>query len=308
MMNNRLDKITGPVIPLPVPFNEDESVAYDELSRYVSFLVDNGVETVMTTVGTSRYNLLSWDECKKVNESVVKACAGKCKSIVANPPTGSTQHAIEFAQHAMEIGADFFLVYFPERDYGDEHTLPFFEKLHAATDIDILLHEMPRRNGTGPGTKQYGLELLTKLLSFERIVGLKEEALDPEYSNMLLDNLADKAIIIGAGGGMSRYYYRDFERGAMAYLGGLGNFFPQIELDFFRYLQNGQKEEARKIVEDIELKYFEKVSPIGWHPHLKSALNLMGLMPGWERSPMKQLKQEEIELIDQVLIQNQWKK
>ncbi|GAB5539811.1 MAG: dihydrodipicolinate synthase family protein [Salibacteraceae bacterium] len=305
-MNNRLEKITGPVIPLPVPFKQDESVDYDALANYVKFLVDKGIPNVMTTVGTSRYNLLSFEEIKRVNETVVKAADGKAKTIVANPAQGGTHFAIDFAKHAEGCGAEFYLVYFPERDYGDEHTMPFFERLHEATNIDILIHEMPRRNGLGPGSNQYGLELLDKLLSFDRIVGLKEEALDADYSNMLVEKLAHKAIIIGAGGGMSRYLYRDFDRGSKAFLGGLGNFVPELEIEFYHALTSGNKARATEIVEGIELKYFEQVVPIGWHPHLKAALAIKGLMQAWERSPMKNLSSTEIAVIEAAFKQHNW--
>lgn len=305
-MINRIDKITGPVIPLPIPFNENESVAYDSLATYVSFLCEKGIPNVMTTVGTSRFNLLTFEEVKKVNETVVKAAAGRAKTIVANPAQGGTIHAIDFAKHAESIGADFFLVYFPERDYGDEHTIPFFQKLHDQTNIDILIHEMPRRNGLGPGSLQYGVELLKQLFAMQRIVGVKEEALDAEYSNMLVETFSKDAIIIGAGGGMSRYLYRDYERGSKAFLGGLGNFVPEIELNFYKKITSGDKAGATKIVEEVELNYFEKVVPIGWHPHLKAALHIMGLMPKWERSPMKNLSVEEVTIIEAVMKENNW--
>ena len=61
---------------------------------------------------------------------------------------------------------------------------------------------------------------------------------------------------------MSRYLYRDHSRGAKAYLGGLGNFYPKIELDFFNFMQNGELENATEIVENVERKYFENIVPI----------------------------------------------
>lgn len=305
-MKDIINKIVGPVIPIPVPFNEDESIAYGSLEDYVKYLVDHGIKNVMTTVGTSRFNLLTFEEVKKVNETVVKAAKGRAKTIVANPPQGATIHAVDFAKHAASIGADFYLVYYPERDYGDEHTLPFFERIHESVNIDILIHEMPRRNGLGPGSRQYGLNLLKELFQMERIVGIKEEALDVEYSNRIVEEFSDLAIIIGAGGGMSRYLYRDHDRGSRAFLGGLGNFIPSIELDFYHYITTGNRQKASEIVEEVELKYFEQVVPIGWHPHLKAALYLKGLMPKWERSPMKTLADNEIERIKSALKANNW--
>lgn len=300
--------IRGPVIPVPTPFNEDESIDYKGLENYVNFLSDAGIPAAMTTVGTSRYSLLSWDEIKKTNEALVKGCKNKMQSIVANPPSGGIQAAIDFGKHAQTIGADYFLVYFPERYYGEENTFEYFKALNDALDIKILIHEMPMRNGLGAGQVQYSTPLLERLFALKNIVGFKEEALDAEYSNKLVERFSEEILIIGAGGGMSRYLYRDFERGAKAYLGGIGNFIPQLEVDFYTAIISGNKAKAKEIVETIELKYFDKVVPLGWHPSLKIALNVAGLMKPFERRPMKQFSKAETELMKTIFNEFKWLK
>lgn len=300
------DLIQGPVIPVPTAFNRDETVDYDGLTKYVKFLSDNNIPAVMTTVGTSRYNLLSWDEMLKVNEALVKGAGEHTQTIVANPTTGGLKNTIAFGKHAEEIGADYFLVYFPERHYGEENTFDYFRELCSHLTIKILIHEMPMRNGLGGGTVQYSPELLERLFQLENIVGVKEEALDPEYSNMLLERFADDILVIGAGGGMSRYLYRDFDRGAKAFLGGIGGFIPSMELEFYKAITGGDKEKAREIVENIELKYFEKVVPLGWHPSLKVALSLRGLMQPYERRPMKIYNREEVDAMTEIMKSFDW--
>jgi 4-hydroxy-tetrahydrodipicolinate synthase len=300
-------RIIGPVIPLPIPFRENGDLDLDALSRYVEFLVSEGIKNIMTTVGTSRFNLLTPGEVKEANACVVKAAAGKAITIVANPPFGATAHAIDFARHSEEIGADYYLVYYPERFYGDDNTFGFYKSVQdSLSKTKILLHEMPSRNGYGPGTVQFSLELLKKLLSLPNISGLKEEALDNEYSNKIVETFHASSEMIGAGGGMSRYLLRDFDRGAKAYLGGIGNFVPSLELEFFEAIQNGNKEKAEKIVKEIELPYFEKVVPLGWHPSLKAALAIKGLMPAYEREPMIKLNDSQRELIRSVMKSNNW--
>ncbi|MEZ4720764.1 MAG: dihydrodipicolinate synthase family protein [Flavobacteriales bacterium] len=305
-MNKNIDEVKGPVIPLPVPFNQDYTVDYKGLEKYVDFLATSGIPNVMTTVGTSRFNLLSWDEIKKVNEAVVRGASKRCVTIVANPTTGGVASAIDFGKHAAEIGADFYLLYFPERHYGEENTFTFFKEVASAINIDILIHEMPMRNGLGPGSVQYSIDLLHRLLAIDNIVGFKEEALDKDYSSKILSEVADKSIIIGAGGGMSRYLTRDFDYGVRAFLGGIGNFQPELELEFYNSLTSGNRERAEQIVNTIELPYFESVVPMGWHPSLKGALALKGLLTKYERPPMKQMSEEEISALRIVMTQNKW--
>ena len=301
-----MTSITGPVIPLPTPFDKDFNVDHASLASYVDFLVRNGIRTIMTTVGTSRFNLLTFEEIKKVNETVVKAAAGKVNTIVANPPMGGTLQAIEFARHAESIGADFFLAYYPERDYGEDNTYEFFRAINEASRVKVLIHEMPCRNGYGPGTVQYSLPLLDKLFELDHVVGLKEEALDAGYSNKIVSRFSSKAIIIGAGGGMSRYLQRDHELGSKAFLGGIGNFFPKLELDFYNAISNGDRQEAERIVNQVEIPYFNEVVPIGWHPSLKAALALKGLMQEYERPPMKEVKGEEKKTLKEIMKKNGW--
>lgn len=290
-MNSKL--IQGPVIPLPTPFNDDETVDYNGLADYVKFLSDAGIPSVMSTVGTSRYNLLSWDEMRQMNRVVAQNTGASTQSIVTSPTTGGIQSMIAFGIHAESCGADYYLVYFPERHYGEDNTYDYFKALCDALSIRILIHEMPMRNGIGPGQQQYSLNLLERLFKLDNIVGVKEEALDAEYSNSILDRFADDHLMIGAGGGMSRYLGRDHERGSHAFLGGIGNFEPQVELDFYAAITGGDRGEAERIVNEIEKPYFDAVVPMGWHPTLKSALWQKGLMQANERRPMVQLSDED---------------
>ena len=299
-------EIVGPVIPVPTPFHEDQTIDVKAMESYVSFLYDNGIRTAMTTVGTSRYNLLNFDEIKAINEALVKGAKGRGKTIVANPTVGGVNHAIEFARHAEKIKADFILLYFPERHYGEDNTYKYFKKVADSTSIRILIHEMPMRNGFGGPAEQYSLKLINKLLDIPNIVGVKEESLDAQYSNQIVKEIKDRAIVIGAGGGMSRYLNRDFDLGAKAFLGGIGGFEPKLELEFFEALTSGNRAKAEKIVHEIEKPYFDDVCPMGWHPSLKAALALKGLMPKYEREPMKVFSEEEMGRMKKVLEKNKW--
>ena len=301
------NKITGPVVPLPVPFKADQEVDYEALSSYVSFLRNKGIKTVMTTVGTSRFNLLNMGEIKKVNETVVDAAGGEIVTIVANPGHGALSDALSYAKHAEEIGADVFLAYFPDRHYGEESVFEFFETIANSVKIDIIIHEMPLQNGLGGGKVHYSTELLTRLFEIKNIIGLKEESLDPAHSEKIVKMFSDSAVIIGAGGGMSRYL-RDYWLGARTYLSGIANFYPELELEFYAAMQNEDYKKAYKIVHDIEKPFFEATVPMGWHVCLKEALNICGLAPSYERLPMKQINKEQAKSLKAVMKSFGWVK
>src|SRR5581483_3038880 len=238
-------RLEGPVFPIPTPFTEAGAVDHDALARYVDFLADRKIAALMSTVGTSRFNLLSKDEIKAVNETIARAAKGRCIVILAGPMDGGTDVHVEFARHAEKAGGDAFIAFFPERYYGEADVLGFFKTVSESVGIGTMIHEMPMRSGYG-GNQQYGLDLLDRLTDMPGVVGMKEECMDGNYAYLLHRRLSGKAGIIGAGS--KRLFMRDFHAGAKAYLVGLGNFFPRVAMDFHAALTGGDTARAHAIV------------------------------------------------------------
>lgn len=285
------DAIRGPVFPILTPFRgpPDFEVDLDAVRDYVDWLVAEGAPTVLVTVGTSRFNLLRQAEMLAVNRAVADAVAGRAVAIAAGPLVGTRRENVEFALAAKSAGADAILTFFPERYYGDDHVVAFFESVARDGGLPVLVHEMAMRSGFG-GTQQYSLDLIGKLLDLPGVVGLKEECNDGGYAYKLLRRFAGRAAVIG-GGGMRRAM-RDLHAGARAFLVGIGNLAPRLALEFHAALVAGQNEAAHRIVRTHEDPYFDVACELGWHPALKEALDILGRLPPHERPPMPRLAPE----------------
>ena len=286
----RLD-LSGPVFPLLTPFTEQGEIDHSALTRYVKFLLSCDAKTIMTTVGTSRFNLLNEDEIRAVNTTVTAATSPDTITIVAGPITGSLNTNIAFAQHAESIGADAYIAYFPERWYGPEMVYNFFHEISTAVSIGVMVHEMPLQSGYG-GQIQYPLDLLERLISIPNLVGMKEECMDANQAYRLYRRLHGKCAIIGAGA--MRNFMRDYHAGAIANLVGIGSFFPRVEIAFQEALKSGNNEQAHNIVRQYEDPYFDIAVKLGWHTQLKEILNLLGLMPAYERAPLCRLSSNQV--------------
>ena len=68
---------TRTVVAIPAAYKEDQSLDLESTRKYVEYLDSQSVGTVMTTAGTSHFNLLSIDEVHRLNESVVKSFSGQ---------------------------------------------------------------------------------------------------------------------------------------------------------------------------------------------------------------------------------------
>jgi len=153
--------LSGPVIPLPTPFSADgNAVDHDALAKYVAFQCDNGAPAIMTTVGTSRFNLLSDDEITAVNATVATACGKDTMCILAGPQVGGLEQNIRWAKQAVAAGGDAYIAFFPERWYGEEAIFSFFETLSNSVNIGVMIHEMAMRSGYYGNAEQYPIDLL----------------------------------------------------------------------------------------------------------------------------------------------------
>lgn len=282
--------LNGPVFPIITPFDAQGAVDYSALTNYVEFLIANGARTIMTTVGTSRFNLLSEAEISSVNSACMKPCGKETIRIAAGPMTGSLASNISIAQQAEKDGADAFIAFYPERWYGPESIYRFFNELCRSVSIAVMVHEMPLRSGYG-GVMQYPIDLLHRLVDIPNLVGMKEECMDGAYSYKIHRSLGERSAIIGAGA--MRNFLRDFHAGAKANLAGVGSFFPKVEIAFQDALKSGKTAVAESIVRKYEDPYFDVAVALGWHPQLKQVLHFLGLMPPFEREPMPQLEPDQ---------------
>lgn len=296
--------LEGPVFPILTPFTADGAVDHTALAKYVDFLAGAGVPALLSTVGTSRFNLLTFDEMKAVNATIAKAVDGRCICILAGPPSGTTALNIEFARHAESVGGDAFIAFFPERYYGEGPILEFFQALSDSVSIGVMIHEMPMRSGYG-GQIQYSLDLLDKLVAMPGVVGMKEECMDGGYAYLLHRRLTGKAGIIGAGS--KRLYLRDFQAGAKSYLVGLGNFFPRVAMDFHKAMKEHRVNDAHAIVRAYEDPYFDVAVSVGWHIALKETLHLMNLMPPYERAPLPRLNETQRKKLEDCVDKLGWR-
>jgi 4-hydroxy-tetrahydrodipicolinate synthase len=301
--------IQGPVFPVVTPFKENGDVDYEGLERYLKFLVKNGAESILVTVGTSRFNLLTREEMKRVNEVVSTTTEGEdvC-SIVSGPgpTTGSTEENIEFARHAESVDADAIILSYPERWYGKGPVVEFFGAVDAETEIPLIVHAVPMRDGFGGVDDQeyFTVSVLEDILDLPAVIGVKEESGKRELYESILVAFEHEWAIIGAGGAMDRYL-TDSKLGATTYLVGIGSFLPDLALQFFDAVQRDKHTRAREIASNEE-EYFEIAVEMGWHRALKETLHQMDLMKPYERDPLNRVPENDRARIARIIDSYGW--
>ena len=302
-LDNVRKKLHGPIFPTITPFKEgpDYEVDYESLKEYVDFLYDAGARAFYVMTYNGRFSLLSWDEMKKVNETVTKHAKSKdedCVVIVADPMTNPTNVSIEFAQHAESIGADVISCIFMERYHHDDQVYDHFKAVADSTNIGILIHEQMLEGIHGRWL--YSIDLLNRLADIPNVIALKEDSKQPLYSERVIEAVCDRVNIIISGHGKRQYIHFN-NMGCQAHLVGVASFLPKVAFNFHDAYNKGDYETAWGIINELERPFFDIGMRFGWHPVLKSGLQNLNIMSQTERPPLCELTQEQQKEVEQVL-------
>tara|TARA_Y100000592_G_C5420834_1_gene293095 strand:- start:120 stop:1067 length:948 start_codon:yes stop_codon:yes gene_type:complete len=288
-------KLNGPVFPTITPFknNPGYEVDHDELRRYIDFLYDGGARNFYVMTYNGRFSLLSWEEMLAVNETVtrhVKEKDSDCVVIVADPMTNPTSVSIDFAKHAEKIGADVISCIFMERYHHDEQVYDHFKAIADSTSIGILIHEQSLEGIHG--RCNYPIELLDRLVDIPNVIALKEDSKQPLYSEKVIEACSDRASIIISGRGKRQFIHFN-NMGCQAHLVGVASFIPKVAFTFHDAFQRGDMKTAWGIINELERPFFKIGMKYGWHPVLKSGMNIVGIMSRTERPPLCSLTKEQ---------------
>ena len=75
--DNVLTRLKGPIVPINTCFNEDGTVNFDAVGRYVSWLCQQGAPVLLLTYGSSEFAALTDDDIWRLTETVARANDGQ---------------------------------------------------------------------------------------------------------------------------------------------------------------------------------------------------------------------------------------
>lgn len=282
--------MSKPVYAIPPSFKNDE-LDCNSIIKYLKYLEDNGASRVLTTAGTSQFNLLSLEEVYCLNKCIINNFN---QEKILGLPSLSLKHLLKEIQklNSLESYNTKLLILFPERYYSDEQLIEFFDEVCKKSNYPIYVHGNPLRKGRG-GIYEYSNKLLKKLSEIDNFKGMKEEYSSIDLSIKSIQNL--NLDIIVAGGSMRRFWsLQPF--GATSFLTGVGNFNPQYSEDFYIHYRLGHYEDCLDIIKNIENPLFKVFMKNGWHASMRESLKHMGYILE-DRKPFITLSDTEKEEI-----------
>lgn len=176
----------GPVLTAMVtPFDAHGRLDLDGTAALAEWLVAHGSDGLVVTGSTGEAATLTDDEQVEVWRAVRAAVPHA--TVIAGSGVNDTRHAVELTAHATRAGMDGVLVVTPYYNRPSQAGLEaHFRTVAAATDLPVLLYDIPIRAG-----RKISTEVLLRLAEVPNIVGVKDAAGDPAESARLLAEAPD---------------------------------------------------------------------------------------------------------------------
>lgn len=130
------------------PFDKNLEVNYDMTAKLAEYLLEQGNDGIVVNGTTGESPTLNDDEKVQMFRTV-KQTVGERAVVIAGTGSNNTHHSIELTQKAAECGVDGIMLVVPYYSKPSQEGLyQHFKTVAAATDLPIILYNIPGRCGT----------------------------------------------------------------------------------------------------------------------------------------------------------------
>lgn len=272
-----MQRITGSIVALVTPFNQDGSTDFVRLRELVDWHIENKTDALLVLGTTGETASTSLEEDIKTLDCVLTQAAGRVPVIA-----GSGSNSSEMQKHKSviysEMGAAALLCISPYYvKTNEEGMYRHFMMSADAASAPIILYNVPGRTGC-----KISPEVVRRLSVHPNVMGIKEASGDMSYAMKVARYLSDDFVMYSGNDDITVPL---LSVGASGVISVWANIMPSEVHDMVMDYLEGREEKARR----TQLRYldlinalFMEVNPIP----VKEAMNLMGLRAGSYRMPM----------------------
>lgn len=276
------------IIAYPItPFDENEKVDIPLFKKLAERLVVSGNHGIAPLGSTGVLPYLSDDEKEAVTEATLQQVKGRIPTLVgvSNLTTDKTIHHAQFAEKA---GADAVMI-IPMSYWKltDDEIVAHYDAVAEKISIPIMAYNNPATGGVDMSPL-----LLKRLLEIPNVTMIKESTGDIQRMHYLRKELGEDTAFYN---GSNPLALAAFSAGATGWCTAASNLIPELNLELYKAIENGQLKEAQDVFyRQIELLQF--IVAKGLPRAVKAGLNILGEDGGHLRKPLKPLT--EIETVE----------
>ncbi len=279
--------LSGLIVPLLTPLNEDKSIDFLSLKTLTARLLNKGVKSFFLFGPYSEQEFLSFDDRVAIMETVFKEVNGK-GFLLAGCFGKNIDEIIERVNEAEKF-TNYCVVSLPSSVLEDEISfVDFFDMLFRHTSANILLYDDVRLSRA-----VIPIPWLEKIVTWERFTGIIEYSKDVDYINEL-SKFYQVTKLFEASKDMAFYCLR---QGFCGIACNSALIFPSYFLELAHSM--GEMDMRKYLVNDSRINEIKKSYPVNKKMQaLKRVLFLRGLMNAYcfdDESSLTELEKVKIE-------------
>lgn len=285
--------LSGISVPIVTPI-EDDKIAYHFLLENLQFLKNYDLRGIVLLGSSGEGAALSDRERIEFVETAIKYISEDTRIIIGSA-FHSTPQTIGFLKFGKEAGAHAALV-LPPFYYKNQMTPQALQKFYFAvadeSGLPIIIYNLPQVTGL-----TFSADFVVELAQHPQIAGIKDSSANIVFQQQIIAaNPEQFQVLTGSAGTLAP----SFNAGASGAIVALANISPQMCIEIYNSIQNGNSKSAQQLQLKI-VKLNNLVTAVHGIAGLKYAMRKVGLHPGDAQSPLQPLSDNAKKLIDEEL-------
>lgn len=273
-----MNKFYGTGVAAVTPFHADGQVDYDALGKLINYLVDGGIEYIVSLGTTGESATLSSEEREKVWDFTAKAVNGRL-GLVAGIGGNNTLEVVGQIKQFDTTGYDAILSASPQYNKPTQEGIyQHYKAIAENSSLPVILYNVPSRTGSN-----INADTVVRLAhDFKNIIGIKEASGNFDQINQIMRDKPETFLMIS---GDDPVTLPMIALGAVGVISVVGNALPRQTSDMVRLCLAGDFKAAQKIhsqLIDFTRLMFVEGSPAG----VKAALKHLGICCDTLRLPL----------------------
>ena len=284
-----MNKFYGTGVAMVTPFDGSGQVDYDALKKLIDYLIEGGIDYLVSLGTTGESATLNKEEKKKVWAFTAEVTKGRVP-LVAGIGGNNTAEVVEEIKNFDTTGYDAILSASPNYNKPTQQGIYLHYKAIAeATPLPIILYNVPSRTGSN-----ISADTTVKLAKeFKNIIAIKEASGNFDQLNHIMRDKPEEFLMISGDDPIS---FPMIAMGAVGVISVVGNALPKQFSDMIRKCLKGDFKGAHaahySMIEFTRLMFAEG-SPAG----VKSALKSLGVCGDTLRLPLVPVSVDAVEKI-----------
>jgi 4-hydroxy-tetrahydrodipicolinate synthase len=279
-----MNKFYGTGVAMVTPFDGSGQVDYNALEKLIDYLIEGGIDYLVSLGTTGESATLNKDEKKKVWAYTAEVNKGRVP-LVAGIGGNNTAEVVEEIKNFDTAGYDAILSASPNYNKPTQQGIYLHYKAIAeAATLPIILYNVPSRTGSN-----ISADTTVKLArDFKNIIAIKEASGNFDQLNHIMRDKPEEFLMISGDDPIS---FPMIAMGAVGVISVVGNALPKQFSTMIDLCLEGKFKEAQHghfdLIEFTRLMFVDG-SPAG----VKTALKELGVCGDTVRLPLVQVNED----------------